>query len=145
MNTPRLLKSTVVAGLLLFLVPVQSLACRCREPQTGTAYRRAAMIVLAEAIDVRARPGIQGQELKLRVLSVWKSDSPEILTVVTGSDCAYAVKQGEKHLLFLIPSENGAFSTGKCMGDAPVGAARRSLSWFARHAKVGSVTRQPTP
>lgn len=109
-------------------------ACRCREPSTAAAYSRAALVVLAEALEVRARPEVQGAQLKVRVLQAWKSESPEILEVVTGTDCAYSVRAGEKHLLFLLRVGDG-FTTGRCMGNVPAARSEGPLSWLRRHGK----------
>ena len=118
-------------------------ACRCREPMVGTAYRRAALVVLAETVAVRSRPEIQGQTVIVRVHNAWKEDSPEELTIVTGSDCAYMMKLGEKHLLFLSPAEGDSFTTGKCMGDRAAGDAKSSLSWLRRHGTVATIAGAP--
>lgn len=128
----------VVAVSCAALAPARALACRCREPGVATAYRRAASVVLAEAIEVRERPDIQGQEARLRVVGAWKTDAPAVVTVVTGTTCAYLFKPGEKHLVFLV-SQQGSLGTGKCMGDLPEGKAKAALAWLARHGKAGAI------
>jgi hypothetical protein len=127
-----------VAGLY----PSLAGACRCREPSTAAAYSRAALVVIAEALEVRPRPEIHGDQLRLRVLEAWKSESPEILDVVTGTDCAYAVHAGEKHLLFLVRAEDG-FTTGRCMGDVPISRSNGPLSWLRRHGKPALTVPSP--
>jgi hypothetical protein len=125
---------TVLIGALAATYPSFAAACRCREPSTAVAYSRAALVVMAEALEVRARPEIQGDQLKVRVLQAWKSESPEILEVVTGTDCAYSVRTGEKHLLFLVRAGDG-FTTGRCMGNVPAARSEGPLSWLHRHGK----------
>jgi hypothetical protein len=131
----------IVAVLLgLVVAPLPALACRCREPPIGSAYRRASVVVLAEAIEVRGLPEIQGQEVKLRVIQTWKADARAIVTIVTGSDCAYSINRGETYLLFLVSAPPGGLTTGKCMGDVPEGMAKVSLAWLSRHGKRGVIT-----
>ena len=74
------------AFLLLAVIsldPSFAAACRCHEPSVAAAYSRAAMVVLAETLEVRPRPDLQGDELKVRVLQAWKADAPAILEVVS--------------------------------------------------------------
>jgi hypothetical protein len=120
--------------IVIGLDPTPAAACRCREPSVAAAYSRAAMVVMAEALEVRPRTEIQGAELKFRVLQAWKADSPAILDVVTATDCAYTVRPGEKHLLFLVHAGE-AFTTGKCMGNTPSDRSQASLAWLRRHGK----------
>ena len=103
-------------------------------PSVAAAYSRAAMVVVAEVLEVRPRAEIQGEDLKFRVLQAWKADAPAILDVVTATDCAYSVRPGEKHLLFLLRAGE-AFTTGKCMGDTPSNRSQASLAWLRRHGK----------
>jgi hypothetical protein len=127
-----------VSALLLLaaisLDPASAAACRCREPSVAAAYSRAAMVVMAEALEVRPRTEIQGDEVKFRVLQAWKADSPAILDVVTATDCAYSARPGEKHLLFLVRAGE-AFTTGKCMGNTPSNRSQAPLAWLRRHGK----------
>jgi hypothetical protein len=89
---------------------------------------------MAETLEVRPRPDLQGDELKVRVLQAWKADAPAILEVVTGTDCAYSVRPGEKHLLFLVRAGE-AFTTGKCMGNTQGKRSQAPLAWLRRHGK----------
>ena len=128
---------------VISLEPSSAAACRCHEPSVAAAYSRAAMVVLAEALEVRPRPDLQGDELKVRVLQAWKTDAPAILEVVTGTDCAYSVRPGEKHLLFLVRAGD-AFTTGRCMGNTPSNRSQARLAWLRRHGKPGATaTRVP--
>jgi hypothetical protein len=129
----------VLVVLLALGASYRAYACRCVEPSVKSAHRRASMIVLGEALEVVPRPDIQGQEVKVRVLESWKSDSVEIVTIVTGTTCSYPLKTGEKHLLFLIFSEPGHLTTGRCMGDLPLEKAKQSLAWLGKHARRGTV------
>ena len=127
----------VSAFLLLAVISLEpsfAAACRCHEPSIAAAYSRAAMVVMAETLEVRPRPDLQGEELKVRVLQTWKADAPAILEVVTGTDCAYSVRPGEKHLLFLVRAGE-AFTTGKGMGNTPGNRSQAPLAWLRRHGK----------
>ena len=78
---------------------------------------------------------MHGEQLRVRVLQAWKSNSAEIVNVVTGTDCTYSIHTGEKHLLFLIRAGDG-FTTGRCMGDVPISRSNGPLSWLRRHGKT---------
>ena len=114
-------------------------ACRCRELSVGEAYRRAALVVLAEAVGVRARPDVHGDELELRVQRAWKEDSPQTVKVVTGTDCAYAVRPGETHLLFLVRAGD-VLTTGRCMGNVAEKNGNGALAWLRRHGRAAAVS-----
>jgi hypothetical protein len=126
--------SALLVLAVVSLDPRPAAACRCREPSVAAAYSRAAMVVVAEVLDVRPRTEIQGDDVKFRVLQAWKADSPAILDVVTATDCAYSVRPGERHLLFLVRAGE-AFTTGKCMGNTPSNRSQAPLAWLRRHGK----------
>jgi hypothetical protein len=140
------IQARVTAFLLLAVIslePSSAAACRCHEPSVAAAYARAALVVMAETLEVRSRPDTQGDELKVRVLQAWKADAPATLEVVTGTDCAYSVRRGEKHLLFLVRAGE-AFTTGRCMGNTPSNRSRAPLAWLRRHGKpAATATRGP--
>jgi len=140
---PRTELSAFLVLAALSLVPSSAAACRCREPSTAAAYRSATLVVLGETLDVRRRPDIDGDQIEVRVLRAWKRDSLATLHVVTASDCAYSVRPGERHLLFLVPSGD-AFTTGKCMGNASEKRSKGALAWLRRHGNpAATITRAP--
>jgi len=123
----------VIAGIVS-LHAASASACRCREPSTAAAYSAATLVVVAEAVEITRRPEIQGSTVKFRVQQAWKAAAPEFLDVVSATDCAYSVQQGETHLLFLI-RDGDRYTTGRCMGNTPVSRGKAALAWLRKHGK----------
>jgi len=123
----------VIAGIVS-LHAASAWACRCREPSTAAAYAAATLVVVGEAVEVARRSEIQGSAVKFRVHQAWKADAPAFLDVVSATDCAYQVQQGETHLLFLI-RDGDRYTTGRCMGNTPVSRGKAALAWLRKHGK----------
>src|SRR6185437_14888939 len=128
----------VRASTLLLLAAISldsrlAAACRCRAVRRRGVFARrdgrrrrgpggaTARGDSGRGPEVSSAPGLEG-------------DAPAILDVVTATDCAYSVRPGEKHLLFLLRAGE-AFTTGKCMGDTPSNRSQASLAWLRRHGK----------
>jgi hypothetical protein len=136
MTVPRV--TALCLGLSL-LATSRADACRCREPAVGAAHRRAELVVMAKVLEVKPRASDpQGQEAKVQVLDAWKKDTAQTITVTTGTDCAYPLTVGDRHLLFLTSAGDG-LTTGRCMGNLPAARAQRAVTWLSHHGKRGVV------
>jgi hypothetical protein len=125
----------IVAGVL---VPGTVHACRCVEPAIGQAYRRADLVVVATIDKVGSSEG-NVMKATATVSDAWKTSAPATITFISGEDCLYEVKAGQKHLLFLYRDPGGTLGTIRCRGNRPLSNAKEDLSWLKRHGKRSSV------
>ena len=131
----------ILIGIALSLTASASVAwaCRCREPPTRTAYRTASLVVEGTVLEVKPRPDIDGAEISFEVAGAWKGDAPAVVSFTTGTDCAYPVKSGERHLLFLTRTPAGDLTTGRCRGSGGLPAQAAARRWLQRNGRKGRV------
>jgi hypothetical protein len=140
-------KITVALSWLMvcvwFLLPVESLACRCTEPKSPEiAYQRATAVVIAEVVRLQPRKEIDGIEVDLRVMKAWKKkDLPQTLTIFSGTTCQYQMEPGGQYLLYLGHDEKMqprgqkyAYTTGRCLGSGPLSESSLAVNWLREHA-----------
>jgi hypothetical protein len=139
--TPSLFRFLVFGiGVLAAVAPSPAQACRCVEPpSTSAAYRTATLIVEGTVLEVTPRSEIEGFTIRLKVANAWKLDVPEELAVATGSNCRYEVEPDKKYLLFLVETQKGQFTTGRCMGNGLAVTKARSLTWLKKQGRPAKV------
>ena len=134
------LRGLIASALLTLLFsPSPAAACRCKEPNTSGAYKRADIVAIARVLEIVPNAHLDGVTATLSVLRSWKGAVPVRITADSGTSCRYPFRVGEEFLLFILRDAQGSFSTARCRGNKPAAEAGPSVRWLERHGTAATV------
>ena len=89
------------------------------------------------------QPKIDGWIIHLRVSRSWKTDSPEDISITTGTTCRYEAEPDREYLLFLDSMKTEEPWTGRCRGNGPLAEKAEAVRWLDKNGRKGRVNPRP--
>jgi hypothetical protein len=95
--------------------------------------------VIAEVLEIRAAPSIDGVIARVRIAKAWKQNVPLELDVRSGTSCRYGMESNRRYVLYLLEDPSGELSTSRCVGNQTFDKAQNSLKWLAAHGHESEI------
>jgi len=111
-----------------------ALGCRCTEPSTGVAYKRADAVARVHVLSGATETADHAFATRVQVTKSWKRTLPEEITVITGEDCAYPLAAGKEYILFL-SGDGTTYGTYLCRGNRGISEAKPVWEWLDKNTK----------
>ena len=135
MNKMKVVLSCLFSVAMFFTSDV--LACSCEIPRpndsvaemTRKERKASSAVFLGEVLSVVKVSELENVA-KIRVEVKWKgvkTSEVNVSTGIGGGDCGFLFEVGEKYLIYVSKSKNGAFTTNICSRTKPLSEAREEI------------------